>query len=238
MSREGPDSLEHMREALRSEGMVAHPLKTRAPYLRGYEFHPDVVFDVGVGNGTNWLYRSFPDALFVLVDPQADSAEAVRDKGILQDFHFHEIAAGSSSRDALLTVPVTKNGQDLGLAGLKLRVDNSDRAFVRCDRKTVEMKPLDDISRGYQGVLALSIDTEGSELDVLEGASETLKRCEFVVLKVPVVRRFDGAGVPSQCIARLAEAGLEMRDVISLGAGQGKQARPRYMNMLFSRWAA
>ena len=67
MSREGPDSLEHMREALRSEGMVAHPLKTRAPYLRGYEFHPDVVFDVGVGNGTNWLYRSFPDALFVLV---------------------------------------------------------------------------------------------------------------------------------------------------------------------------
>lgn len=237
MSREGPDSLEQMREALRSEGMVAHPLKTRAPYLRGYKFAPEVVLDVGVGSGTNWIYRCYPDAQFVLIDPQPDCADAVRRKGVISDFHYHAIAAGAVAGTARLTLPYSDKGLEMALASLKLRVDDSDRPFIHMEQRGVEVKPLDDISVGYPGRLGLSIDTEGSELDVLMGAPETLKRCEFVVLKMAVAPRFDDAGVPSQAVAELAKAGLEMRDIISLGAGHGKQARPRYMNMLFSRWA-
>ena len=227
-----------MREALRSEGMVAHPLKTRAPYLRGYGFAPDVVIDVGVARGTNWLYRCFPEAQFVLVDPQPGCAEAVRRKGALKAFHFHAVAAGATPGTATLTVPCTDHGTDMALASLKLRIDDSDRSFRRMERFEVETKPLDEISVGYPGVVGLSVDTEGSELDVLHGAEETLQRCDFVVLKLPVTPRFDAAGVPSEAVGLLAAAGLEMRDVISMGAGHGKQARPRYLNMLFARWAA
>jgi FkbM family methyltransferase len=227
-----------MRKALRSEGMVAHPLKTRAPYLRGYEFAPDVVIDVGVARGTSWLYRCFPEAQFVLVDPQPGCAEAVRRKAVLAEFHFHTVAAGDKQGTAKLTLPYTDRGLDMALASTKLRVDDSDRGFKRLEHLEVETKPLDDIAVGYPGRVGLSIDTEGSELEVLIGAEKTLKRCDFVILKLPVTPRFDGAGVPSEPVSRLAVAGLEMRDVISMGAGHGKQARPRYLNMLFARWPA
>ena len=35
----------------------------------------------------------------------------------------------------------------------------------------------------------------------------------------------------------LADAGLEIRDVLNIGAGPGKKARPRYLDVLFTRWA-
>lgn len=238
MSREDPDSLQQMRRALRSEGMVAHPLKTRAPYLRGYGFAPDVVLDVGVGRGTNWLYRCFPDARHVLIDPQSRSADAVRSAGVLKDFHFHAVAAGAKTGKAKLTLPFSDDGLEMALASLKLRIDDSDHGFRHTERTEVDVKPLDDIAVAYPGRLGLSVDTEGSELDVLIGAADTLSRCDFAVLKLPVSPRFDQAGTPSQAIALLAAAGLEVRDVISIGAGTGKTARPRYLNMLFTRWAA
>lgn len=216
---------------------MAHPLKTRAPYLRGYNFSPDVVLDVGVGYGTNWLYRCYTDAKFVLVDPQEASAASVRQAGVLSGFHFHAVAAGKSAGRARLTLPYTDKGLEMPLASMKLRIDDTEQAFRRTERVEVDVKPLDEIALAYPGRVGLSIDTEGSELDVLDGAPQTLERCDFAILKLPVAIRFDAAGLPSQAVALMARAGLELRDVISIGAGKSKLARPRYLNILFTRWA-
>lgn len=230
--------LQDLRRTLRSEGMVAHPIKTRAPYLRSYGFQPDVVFDVGVGEGTPWLYRSFPEATFVLIDPQPECAEAVREKAVLSDFHFHAAALGDQSREATLTIPFSDKGQQSDMASLRKRTDKLANSFVRTKEVTVSVKTLDQISVAYPGSVGLKVDTEGSELEVLQGAQETLKRCDFAILEMSVSPRFDGVGLPSGAIALLAQAGLEMRDVIKVGAGPGKKARPRYLDILFSRWAS
>ena len=41
-------------------------------YVKSRGFQPQTVFDVGVGNGTPWLYGAFPDAHFVLIEPQVE----------------------------------------------------------------------------------------------------------------------------------------------------------------------
>ena len=74
-------------------------------------------------------------------------------------------------------------------------------------------------------------------MEVLQGATETLRRCDFAILELSVSTRFEGVGVPSAAVALLADAGLEMRDVLNIGAGPGKKARPRYLDVLFTRWA-
>jgi FkbM family methyltransferase len=230
--------LQEMRKSLRSEGMAIHPIKTRAPYLRGYGFSPEVVFDVGVADGTPWLYRAFPDARFVLIDPLSGSADAVRAKGHLEEFHFHATALGASEGKATLTVPYNDKGKQPAMSSLMRRTDRLAKDFTRTETIDVAVKPLDRIALAYPGRAGLKIDTEGSELAILQGAGETLKRCEFVILELSVSHRFSGVGAPSQAVALLAEAGLELRDMLSVGAGPGKRARPRYFDLLFTRWCA
>ncbi len=230
--------LQEIRRTLKSEGMAIHPIKTRAPYIRSYGFAPDVVIDVGVAQGTPWLYRSFPHARFVLIDPLESSAEAVRAKGLPKDFHFHATALGAREGKATLMVPHSEKGEHVAMASLKRRIDKRAETYIRTEQSYVNVRPLDEISVAYPGRIGLKINTQGSELDVLKGASETLKRCDFAILEISMTPRFAGVGLPSEVIALLAEAGLEWRDVLSFGGGQGKKARPSHMDVLFTRWTS
>lgn len=230
--------LRELRKSARAEGMALHPLKTSAPYLRSYGFAPDVVIEAGVGDGAPWLYRSFPNAQFVLIDPCESCGATIKDQGVLTDFHFHAAAVGAQDGRAALQVPVTDDGHHFELASLTTRTDKQARDFKRVETLDVRMCSLDHIAVAYPGRVGLKVKTEGAELAVLQGAKATLARCDFAILELSVTARFAGVGVPSAAVSLLAEAGLEMRDVLHFDAGGGKKARPRYIDVLFTRWAA
>jgi FkbM family methyltransferase len=230
--------LADLRRSIRSEGMAVHPIKTRAFYLKGYGLAPDVVFDVGVHDGTPWLYKSFPDARFVLVDPQPDCGEAVRASGKLKEFDFHAVALGATTGNATLNIPLTEPGKGGAMASLLDRTDRLATTFTAVEKLEVPIMPLDDLAVDYDGRVGVKIDTEGFETAVLQGATETLKRCDFVILELSVTERFDGIQPPSSAISLLAQAGLELRDILAIADGPGKRARPRHMDVMFTRWVA
>ncbi|MFK7870522.1 MAG: FkbM family methyltransferase [Roseobacter sp.] len=216
--------------------MALHPLKTRAPYLKGYGFTPDTVFDVGVADGTPWLYRSFPDADFVLIDPLPGAEASVRARGHIEHFDFFSAALGAEETRAVLTVPHSDKGREGAMASLLQRTDQMAERKSFADEVEVPIVPLDDIAQDYLGSVGLKIDTEGYEFEILKGAPDTLERCEFVILEMSVTPRFEGVSLPSETVALLADAGLQLRDVLHVGAGAGKKARPRYFDILFARW--
>jgi len=49
-----------------------------ASHIRRAGLTPVTVFDIGVAEGTPWLYRGFPAAKFVLVDPTRESLPFMR----------------------------------------------------------------------------------------------------------------------------------------------------------------
>lgn len=228
--------LQEMRKTLRSEGLAMQPIKTRAPYLRGYGFEPDVVFDVGVDQGTSWFYRCFPAAHHVLVDPQARSEQAVQDKGCLEAFDFHAVALGARTGRATLTIPFKEKGEMPAMASLLQHAGRGAKPITHRETREVELRTLDSIAVAYPGRIGLKIDAEGSELAILEGAAETLPRCDFVILPLPVIKRFEDEAQPSAIFALLAATGFEMRDMLRVSAGSNKYARPRYFDILFTRW--
>jgi FkbM family methyltransferase len=230
--------LADVRSAAQAEGMVLYPNKLRKMYLGGYELNPDVVFDVGVDGGTRWLYKTFEGAKFVLIDPQLGSEEAVRKRDWLPDFDFYATALGAVAGSATLHVPTTKSGGGSAMSSLLTRTDALVDSFEDVTDVEVPITPLDEISAQYEGRFGLKIDTEGFEAQVLKGGSETLQRCDFVILEMSVSDRFLGASVPSEIISLLARAGLELRDVLAMSHGGGKKGKPRHMDMLFTRWAA
>lgn len=213
-----------------------HPIKTRPAYLKGYGFAPDYVIDVGVHEGTPWLYRSFPDAHFVLVDPQAECEAAVKAGVSPKSFDFRAVALGAAQGKAMLNVPETEPGKGGAMASLMERTDKLADSFTQVTTREVPVITLDDLAADLPGRIGLKIDTEGFELDVLRGGSATLKRCDFVILEMSVTHRFKGVAPPSTAIAELAKAGLQFRDVLAVAAHAGKKAQPRHMDVLFTRW--
>ena len=150
------------------------------------------MIDVGVHDGTPWLYRSFPDAHFVLVDPQAECEAAVRAGVAPKSFDFRAVALGAEQGKALLSIPETEPGKGGAMASLKDRTDNLALSFSDVAKREVPVITLDMLAADMPGRLGLKIDTEGFEYEVLRGGSETLKRCEFVILEMSVTHRFEG----------------------------------------------
>ncbi|WP_172299339.1 FkbM family methyltransferase [Pseudoruegeria sp. HB172150] len=219
--------------ALQSEGLKPVRIKHRAQYLRRYGFRPDIVVDVGVYRGTDWLYSAYGDADFLLVDPLAET-EALVAARAPADYEFLPVALGEAEGELVLNVPRTKTGGG-NLAGFHARIDVSRTWYSEAEPRVVPVRTLDAVMRDRPGSVGLKIDTEGHEVAVLAGAKETLKRCLFVVAEVSVSRRFADTPLPSALIARLAAAGLELRDVIDMAPPEGDL--PRHMDLLFTRWA-
>ena len=118
--------LGELRALARKEGLVIHPHKTRPYYLRTYGFAPATVFDVGVYTGTPWLYESFPDAHFVLIDPQGDLQGPRPAKG-----DFHAVAVGAEPGQMTLTIPETKPGQGGAMVEWQAAISAEGKAVRR-----------------------------------------------------------------------------------------------------------
>lgn len=225
--------LGELRKLARKEGLVIHPHKMRPFYLRHYGFEAATIFDVGVFNGTPWLYDSFPEAHFLLVDPQGDLPGPRPAKG-----DFHVVALGAEPGQLTLKIPETKPGKGGDMASLLDRQDTLVKTFTDTETRDVPVVTLDSLAEGHIAPFGIKIDTEGFEAQVLAGATETLKQTEFVILELSLTHRFDGVAPPSAVIATLAAHGLEMRDVLAMADGPTKRSKPRHVDVLFTRWAA
>jgi FkbM family methyltransferase len=221
------------RAALKGSGLIPVRAKRTFQYLRRFGFRPDLVVDVGVWDGTPWLYRAFPDTPFLLVDPLVESQ--VRCAAVAPARHDFVLAAlGAEAGEADLAVPQAREGGAGALTGFHRRIDASARWTGETVARRVPVRRLDDVMAGRPGAVGLKIDTEGHEVAVLDGAPQTLARCEFVIVEVSVSARFEDTPLPSAIVGRLAAAGLELRDMLDMAPGDHDM--PRHMDLLFSRW--
>lgn len=218
---------------LRRKGLTAIADKSKAEHLQSFGLAPDVVFDIGVDLGTPFLYQAFATTRFVLVDPRAESRAALSD---LTDATFFETALGAEPGTMPLTIPHSDKGIEGAMASFRTRTDRMAEKFIKLETRDVPVTTLDLLANDIPGRIGLKIDTEGFENEVLQGATQTLKRTDFVILELSLTQRFKDIAPPSQIITRLAAAGLEFRDVLRMtGDGKGGGA-PRLMDVLFTRW--
>jgi FkbM family methyltransferase len=198
------------------------------------DFLPDVdlVVDVGVASGTPWLYERWPEADLHLIDPIPGGAELSRLLGD-RPYEFHEVALGESQG----TVKFNANLDQASLSSVLERTPLT-KTDHRYESVEVPMITLDSLLPGLLGdseakKMGLKIDTEGYELNVLRGALQFLRFCEFVVCEVSVRKRFFDSYTFEELIRFMSESAFRVDSVLS--APTDPQGVCRFLNMAFTR---
>ena len=144
-------------------------------------FRPDIVVDVGVAVGTQGLYRVWPDAHFVLVEPLRKFAPTI--EGICRSMRSasYQIAACGAVPGQLEIAVDPDHAHNFQPA---------ESAPPDWERDSIPVVRVDDIVASAPRPVksgVIKIDVDGAEIDVLEGAKESLSLDMIVVIEAALM---------------------------------------------------
>jgi FkbM family methyltransferase len=175
---------------------------------------PRTVIDVGAADGTLSLYRSFPRAHHLLIEPLVEFEPDLKEVARIYDADYVIAAAGHEAGSTEITVGrSTWCSSTLGLREVD-RVDGAPR--------TVPVVTIDDLcsDRSRSGPYVIKADVEGAELEVLSGADATLHDTELVLLEVSLFERWPGVPLLHDVVTFMRARGFVAYDFY------GREVRP------------
>lgn len=194
---------------------------------------PKTVIDVGVAYGTPQLYRAFPSAYLILVEPVVEYRDYI-DK-ILEQYkgEVHYTAVGDRTGE----IEINVNKANLLLTSTFDRSQTTRRDEHVIESRKVSLTTIDTIVSQKEkllGPVLLKIDAEGGELEVLKGARSTLETIDFVIAEVSISKRFEGSYSFEEFCWYMQEMGFYLYTILSV-AQKPDGLRPRFADLVFAR---
>ena len=150
----------------------------------------EIIIDVGGADGSTSVYfaNAFPGHRVYCFEPNArmlPSLKAVESKH--KSITVKPLALGSSSAEA--TLHVTANNlssslKELNLDELKEAAADYQVALREEEQFRVRVSTLDEEFKDAPGVLLIKLDTQGTEIEILNGGPETLKKTRYVLAEM------------------------------------------------------
>lgn len=193
---------------------------------------PKTVIDVGVGFGTYPLYKAYPTANFILIEPLRDYEGA--HKRILKDYNCKICYKGLGNIEEKKEIIVDTN--NLQLSSLKNRTSLT-KSNHSLQKRQVTVTTLDNIFSENQSIeypILLKIDTEGHELEVLEGAEKSLQVIDTVIAEISIAKRFENSYCFEDIINFMKKNGFQVFSFLDI-VHPKKELRTRFAEILFKR---
>ena len=193
----------------------------------------NVIVDVGVSGGTPWLYQSFPEAEFILVDPLEIPQSQIANMLLSQNYSFEKIALSNCAGSLKLYRDIVNPS----LSSFERRTSISDRQHP-LEEIIVQVKTLDDLYDKYEVMrngFGLKIDTEGFELNILKGAIRSLAVCDFIILEVSTSQRFHNGYNCSELMTFLYHQGFHLKEILRVASNSENQILTA--DMVFTKYA-
>lgn len=174
--------------------------------LKARGFNPASVADIGAfeGDWTRMAHHLWPNAKKHIFEANTQK------EAILQKVSDE---VGASLNIALMG---PEDGREVTFfvmeSGSSILAENSQRTR---ETETRLMARLDTLLAG-QPVEFLKLDVQGFELEVLAGATETLKSAQAVLLEVSLIAINKGAPLMSDVVAFMKERGFEVLDILEI----------------------
>lgn len=186
-------------------------------HLKKQGFRPLVVIDVGVAQGTPALYKCFPKAKHLLVEPVSEFKPNIEKMMAPYDYELAQVAAGS--KEGSMTIYVKPSAE-----WSSMYKEKSNSGIPEAAR-TVQVMTLDELcqDKALKGPYLLKVDVEGAEMDVMDGAKKTLELTDVVILEVTFIARLVNAPEFTDIIKYMDNLGFVTYDIYDLiTRGEGK----------------
>ena len=182
--------------------------------LRKQGLDPATIVDVGVARGTPQLYKAFPNAYLVLIEPVKEFEPALERIVAERPGEYVLAAAGAEDGTAKMFMhPRSITGSSIAP---QIGPDGRERKPDPEHEREVPVRTLDSLlaEHDWKPPFGLKIDSEGFEYQVIQGASKFLEQTQFVIAEVVVSRRFiDGYDVAS-FMSLIYSHGFELCDIL------------------------
>jgi FkbM family methyltransferase len=191
---------------------VTGPIGWSAENLRKAGLGPATVIDVGAGDGTPPLYRAFPDAYHVLIEPLREFEPNLREKLKRWNGELVRTAVGEAEGDAVLNV----NARMPAMSSLRPTASAHPAAAVEPEQRRVSVTTLDRLleERTWTPPFGLKIDTEGAEDLVIKGAKTLLRETQFVIAEVWAMKAFEDGYTFAGFMSLMESRGFELRNIL------------------------
>jgi FkbM family methyltransferase len=176
-------------------------------HLRSLGVDVKTVIDVGVASGTPPIYRAFPRAKYILVEPLDEFRTDLERLATRLDATYVRAAAGAINGEVELHVHSQLSGSSLLRQAEGPQMDGASRRVRSARLDGILPSPLERPS-------LLKIDTQGTELDVLEGLGQHMGEMDIVIIETSLLPFRVGAPVLADIVARLDELGFAVYDIL------------------------
>jgi FkbM family methyltransferase len=166
------------------KGLIRTNMAEALEHLKRLGFRPETVIDLGVANGTFELYKAFPDAIHLLIEPIQEFEKSLKD--IARKYKTEYVIAAAADKSGTVTINVHP------LLFTSSIFKDSEGIHVDGTPREVPAVIIDDLckERGLKGPYLIKADVHGAELLVLEGAKKVLEDTEIVILETHLFQFF------------------------------------------------
>ena len=201
--------------------------------VRRYKISPTQIIHVGAWEGLDVPeYKSLGIPKITLVEAMSDKASALRKRyGQDEQVQIIEAAASDTSNETISFYPLAYGSSSL----LKPKIESLQQVFadfVALEPIWVHTMKIDDLKIAQANKVMLIVDVQGAELQVLRGATETLKSVILIKIEVSTTAYYEGQSFHDEITAFLMNSGfIKVSERISKKMGQGDAIYMRRMDV-------
>lgn len=182
-------------------------------HIKSTGFNPTTIVDVGVATDTEDLYRHFPSARYLFVEPLAEFEPSL--VALCQRYDGVYMLAAAGATNGELEIRVTP---DLGGSSRFETIESTEGAYDMKPRIVPQLR-IDTMWKTLEleGPALLKVDVQGGEIEVLKGAEKVLDKFEVIVLEVGMIEQYIGQPVFHEYVDYLAKRNFVVYDIIHTG---------------------
>ncbi len=180
--------------------------------VKRFGFSPRLVLDIGAnhGNWTRAALQYFPDAQYVLIEPQDHLKVCIQDL-IDSGYKVRWVNAGVADQSGMLPFFISTRDD----SSTFLSADNPSQTKP-APVTMVAVETLDTLLSKYNLPVPemVKIDAEGFDLKVMQGASRLIGKTEVFLLEAGVLCPFENS--VARVVSTMAEFGYRLVDITEL----------------------
>ena len=173
-----------------------------------YNFNPSNILDIGANDGyfANLCRTIWPTSNLTLVEANPFWSDTLKEKN-----YKHIITLLGNEKKQSVDFYVNK--KDKGSTGCSMYKEIS--SFFdenNCETISLQMNRLDDITN--ETFDFIKMDTQGSELDIIKGGLDTIKKCKYLLIEVSLIPLNENGPLKEDIVRFLSRNDIKPVDVL------------------------